>query len=56
MKFLGIKNKSEQSGYICYGDEKRCYSVRNDWMYEKIAQLWIRLDTVSYILVKKLLY
>jgi len=37
MKFLGIKNESRQSGYICYGDERCCYLVRNDWMYEKRA-------------------
>ena len=37
MKFLGIKNESEQSEYICYEDERYCYPVRNDWMYKKRA-------------------
>ncbi|GES96443.1 hypothetical protein GLOIN_2v1471114 [Rhizophagus clarus] len=40
-KFLGIKNESSvQPGYICYGYEGPCYPVRNEWMFEKIAQLW----------------
>jgi len=58
MKFLGIKNESGQSGYICYEDEDEgcCYPVRNDWIYEKRAQLWGRLAFVTHILVRKLLY
>ena len=51
-KYLGIDNKSSQPGYICYGDGD-CYPVRNDWMFEKRAQLWIRLDFVAYILVNR---
>ena len=37
-KFLNVKNKLGQSGYICYRDEKHCYPVRNNWMYKKIIQ------------------
>ncbi|RGB29797.1 hypothetical protein C1646_766151 [Rhizophagus diaphanus] len=56
-KFLGTKNESSvQPGYICCGYEEPCYPVRNEWIFEKIAQLWVRLDSVTYILVKKLLY
>src|SRR5688572_10383082 len=54
-KYLGINNASTQPGYICYGHDGDCYPVRNDWMFEKRAQLWKRLDFVTYILVKKLL-
>ncbi len=45
-----------QDIYICCGYDGPCYPVRNEWMFEKIAQLWVRLDSVTYILVKKLLY
>ena len=55
-KYLGINNESIQPGYICYGYEGHCYPVRNDWMFEKRAQLWNRLDFVTYILVYKILY
>jgi hypothetical protein len=56
-KFLGIKNESSvQPGYICCGYDGPCYPVRNEWMSEKIAQLWVRLGFVTYILVKRLLY
>src|SRR5436305_7620318 len=57
-KSLDVKNESGQSGYICYEDEDegRCYPVRNDWMYEKRAQLWGRLASMTHILVRKLLY
>src|ERR1051325_5241621 len=56
-KFLGIKNElSVQPGYICCGYDGPCYPVRNEWMFEKIAQLWERLSFVTYILVKRLLY
>ena len=40
MKFLNIKSKSGQSEYICYENKEYCYHVRNNWMYEKRAQLW----------------
>ncbi|PKY55740.1 hypothetical protein RhiirA4_475406 [Rhizophagus irregularis] len=42
-KYLGINNESIQPGYIgyiCYRYEGHCYPVRNDWMFEKRAQLW----------------
>ncbi len=38
-KYLGINNTSIQPGYICYGHDGVCYPVRNDWMFEKRAQL-----------------
>ncbi|RGB23286.1 hypothetical protein C1646_774734 [Rhizophagus diaphanus] len=53
----GIKNESSvQPGYICYEYDGLCYPVRNEWMFEKIVQLWERLSFVTYILVKRLLY
>ena len=56
-KFLGIKNESSvQPRYICCGYDGSCYPVRNEWMFEKIAQLWEQLSFVTYILVKRLLY
>ena len=56
-KFLGIKNESSvQPRYICCGYDGPCYPVRNEWMSEKIAQLWVRLGFVTHILVKRLLY
>ena len=54
-KYLGMKNEGyNPSGQIWY--EEYCSSAKNGQIFEKKAQLWIRLDTVSHILVRKLLY
>ncbi|RGB34394.1 hypothetical protein C1646_815401 [Rhizophagus diaphanus] len=43
-KFLDIKNESSvQPGYICCGYDESYYPVRNEWMSEKIAQLWMNI-------------
>ncbi|GET04379.1 hypothetical protein GLOIN_2v1834454 [Rhizophagus clarus] len=51
-----LRLRDVQPGYICCGYDGPCYPVRNEWMSEKIAQLWVRLGFVTYILVKRLLY